>query len=323
MKRLIKKVSVILPTYNNAEYLKTSVKSILNQTFRDFEFLIIDDGSGDNTEEVVNSFNDSRICYIKKEHSGVGDTYNLGIAKSTYDWIARMDSDDIALPTRLEEQINYLNETEYNFIACWYAVFCNNKIQYLVKPSSDDRFLKSKLLLHTGVINAGSMFNRNIIPPEGFINDVHEDHEMFLRIRSEIKMSNVNKVLMLMRYRKNSYSRSSDQNYNLKMYHVVEKYFSEPVANQLGIKTKKEFQELRGWREYFYGDKSKARKIWIENFLLFQNIKIVIAFVFSYLPYRFLNKLKEFRIRFRINYYLSFFSQESILIRKLFKEITK
>ncbi|MBK7981678.1 MAG: glycosyltransferase family 2 protein [Ignavibacteriae bacterium] len=94
-------ISVLLPVYNGEKYLSQSIKSILNQTFRDFEFIIVDDGSIDNTEKIVSSFHDTRIKYIKKDHTGLADTLNYGLKLANYDWVARMDADDISLPNRL------------------------------------------------------------------------------------------------------------------------------------------------------------------------------------------------------------------------------
>lgn len=77
-------------------FYKKAITSILNQTYKDFEFLIIDDGSTDNTESIVKSFNDNRINYQRIEHIGIGAASNYGLKQAKYDWIARMDADDIS-----------------------------------------------------------------------------------------------------------------------------------------------------------------------------------------------------------------------------------
>ncbi len=97
-------ITVLLPTFNSGEYLSTSIKSILEQTYTDFEFLIVDDGSTDSTENIVKSFKDKRIKYLKKKRTSLPDTLNYGLKHAKYEWIARMDADDFALPNRLEEQ---------------------------------------------------------------------------------------------------------------------------------------------------------------------------------------------------------------------------
>ncbi len=75
---------MILPTYNSNEYLHSSVSSILNQTFKSFELLIIDDGSTDNTEELVKNYDDSRILYYKITHTGLANSLNFGLKKASY-----------------------------------------------------------------------------------------------------------------------------------------------------------------------------------------------------------------------------------------------
>lgn len=102
-------VSVILPVYNGETYLKEAIDSILTQTFRDFELLLINDGSTDRSEQIILSYTDPRIRYLKNEkNKGLIYTLNDAVNESNAKYIARMDADDIALPHRLEKQIHYL-----------------------------------------------------------------------------------------------------------------------------------------------------------------------------------------------------------------------
>lgn len=101
-----KKVSVIIPTYNRARLLKRSIQSVLNQTYQDFEIIIVDDGSNDNIEDVVNSFNNDKIRYIRHgENRGPGAARNTGIELAESDYIAFQDSDDEWLPWKIEKQM--------------------------------------------------------------------------------------------------------------------------------------------------------------------------------------------------------------------------
>ncbi len=123
-------VSVLLPTYNAAEFLNYSIKSILNQTYKDYELLIIDDGSTDNTTEVVSNFADDRINYVKKSHSGLASSLNYGLKIAKYDWVARMDADDIAHPERLENQVCYIDDSINLIISSWAFIFRGEKILF-------------------------------------------------------------------------------------------------------------------------------------------------------------------------------------------------
>jgi len=98
------KISVVLPTYNAGDYLLRAVNSILDQTLTDFELLIIDDGSTDNTAEIIAGFEDDRIVAITlPQNKGLIRALNHGLERAKGDYIARMNADDIALPTRLEK----------------------------------------------------------------------------------------------------------------------------------------------------------------------------------------------------------------------------
>jgi glycosyltransferase involved in cell wall biosynthesis len=172
-----------MPVYNAEQFVESSIKSVLNQTFSEFEFLIIDDGSTDSTEEIISSFNDSRIIYKKKPHTGLSDSLNNGLSLATYNWVARMDADDLAHPLRLEKQISFMNANPtYKVIASWYGVFENNKIKYTVKSDAKDFNIKKILSLHSPFCHAGVLYNKRTIMIEGYRNLVFEDYDLWLRI---------------------------------------------------------------------------------------------------------------------------------------------
>lgn len=101
-------LSVVMAVYNGEKYLKESIESILEQTFTDFEFIIINDGSTDNTLAIINSYADHRIKIINQQNAGLSKSLNKGIAIATGDFIARIDADDTALPNRLEKQMRFM-----------------------------------------------------------------------------------------------------------------------------------------------------------------------------------------------------------------------
>lgn len=103
-------ISVILATYNDSAYIKEAIESILKQTYPYFELIIVNDGSSDNTLEIVNGFIDDRIIVIDKPNTGLPDSLNVGLDKSCYEWVARMDGDDVAMPDRFERQIKLIKD---------------------------------------------------------------------------------------------------------------------------------------------------------------------------------------------------------------------
>jgi glycosyltransferase involved in cell wall biosynthesis len=98
------KVSVVIPTYNRAKLVLDSIDSVLEQTFRDFELIVVDDGSTDDTRETLQMYGD-RIQYIHKKNGGVSDALNCGIHHAKGDWIGILGSDDTWLPNKLEVQM--------------------------------------------------------------------------------------------------------------------------------------------------------------------------------------------------------------------------
>jgi len=109
---MLPKVTVLTSCYNAARYLPEAIESILGQTFKDFEFLLIDDGSTDETLEIIRQYaaQDDRILVVEKKNSGLADSLNKGIKVAVGQWIARLDADDIAFLYRLERQYDYVQK---------------------------------------------------------------------------------------------------------------------------------------------------------------------------------------------------------------------
>ena len=103
-------ISVILPVYNCEKYIRDSIQSILDQVFNDFELIIINDGSTDNTFGIIKSFSDDRIILVNQVNHGLTFSLNVGLSLAKGKYIARMDADDISLPDRFKKQVNFLSE---------------------------------------------------------------------------------------------------------------------------------------------------------------------------------------------------------------------
>ena len=108
------KISVIMSVFNGSKFLADAIQSILNQTFKEFELIIIDDGSTDNSLNIIRSFEsgDSRIKVISKLNEGLAKSLNAAISASQGDFIARMDADDISYKNRLEKQYEYMQKNK-------------------------------------------------------------------------------------------------------------------------------------------------------------------------------------------------------------------
>lgn len=111
-------ISIVLPSYNRAQVLPKAVESILRQTYKDFELIIVDDGSSDNTREVVKSFDDDRIVYVHQENAGACVARNNGINHARGEYIAFQDSDDIWHEDKLEKQLKALQDKKADIVFC-------------------------------------------------------------------------------------------------------------------------------------------------------------------------------------------------------------
>jgi glycosyltransferase involved in cell wall biosynthesis len=310
-------ISILLPTYNASRTIRHSIMSILNQTFSKFELLVLDDGSTDTTADVVHSFQDGRIRYISLPHQGLALTLNEGLRSAQYDVIARMDADDISMPTWLEEQYRVLLPANINtIVSCNYAVFRNGSIQYIIHGSESSREIKKRLALHTDIPHPGVMYFKNFIVQSGMYHNVPlEDYELWLRIKDRTEFIIQNKVLLLVGYSSASLTNRDIRRRYRNHYLIQEPYYVN-LKKEFGLQTQDEESLVRGWREYFYGDCSRGRRNWKRLGLrIFYYPRVVLAYLLSYAPVSMLVTIKELRMKQRLCYYISFFSNESISIR--------
>ncbi|CAN1209207.1 Glycosyl transferase family 2 [Tumidithrix helvetica PCC 7403] len=148
-------ISVVMPAYNASKFIDEAIKSILNQTLGDFELIIVDDGSTDNTVDIVKHYLklDRRIRLIQNNHKGISHALNTGLKEAKYDWIARIDADDIALPERFEKQIKAANANPKVLVWGTYAyhISSTGKVLSLQQqgPISEEEFHR---ILNDGMI---------------------------------------------------------------------------------------------------------------------------------------------------------------------------
>ena len=116
-------ISVIMPVYNEEKYVKEAVESILNQTFTKFEFIIVNDGATDGSQNIIDSFGDSRIISLFNESNlGISESLNKGIKFAKGKYIARMDANDVANETRFEKQVSYLDNNNVGLVGTQYEL---------------------------------------------------------------------------------------------------------------------------------------------------------------------------------------------------------
>lgn len=294
------KISVLMTVYNDSKYLNSSIRSILNQSYSNFEFVIINDGSEDDSEKKILSYNDLRIKYFSINHSGRAAALNFGLNVCSNDWVALIDADDISMPDRLLEYTKIKNISYNVVITNWVKFFnMNGKVIFSICPDSNNEKIKKQLMLHSVILNCVFYNKKFILNHGGYNNDFATAVDYFLwrRILSEATFFTIPKYLHLMRFRSNSLSNSSMKRTNLAVRKIQKIYLYQEVEHL----NKFEQDINNGWQEYFYGDKKVARQIWLKlRFQLLFLPKILIASILTFLPEQILEIWLKHRIRFRL-----------------------
>ena len=175
-------ISVIIPTYNRANLIKRSAESVLNQTYTNLELIIVDDGSTDNTKEVIASINDERVIYVKQENKGCCAARNNGINLARGKYIAFQDSDDVWLSDKLEKQIKKAIETNADVIFC--KVFTFGNLRKRIQPKQYKDGLLNKRELPVGICGQTLFGKAKVFSNNKFDTTLKglEDFEILLRL---------------------------------------------------------------------------------------------------------------------------------------------
>ncbi|MCJ2276094.1 glycosyltransferase [Acinetobacter baumannii] len=222
-------VSVVLPAYNAELYLKEAIDSVLSQTFTDFELIILNDGSIDRTEEIILSYNDSRIVYVKNEKNlGLIGTLNKGINLAKGKYIARMDADDICLPERFKKQVDFLEKNNEIDLIGTNAIKINNngdRIGVINMPASDHD-IKMMLFIQSPFIHPSIMGRTTVFRSFEYEKEFYrvEDYMLWIRMSQNSKFHNINEFLLKYRYLDNSESKLLNKNYSKKRDALINIY---------------------------------------------------------------------------------------------------
>jgi len=200
------RVSVAMAVYNGERYLREAIESILGQTFGDFEFLIIDDGSTDRTSDIIRSYEDSRICLVQNERNqGVTPSLNRGLRLARGEFIARQDADDISEPERFERQIAFMDANpDVALLATQFTGIDSEGTRWkgwpIPIPHDEIRW---RLLFGTPLIHTSVMLRREpVLRYVGFYNEElvkAQDFEYWHRITGKLRARSLNEPLV--RYR--------------------------------------------------------------------------------------------------------------------------
>ena len=209
------KVSVLMPVYNGQAYLREAVESILNQTLTDFEFIIVDDGSTDGTNAILQSYDDRRMVMVCQEHRGLVASLNKGLAIARGEYVARIDSDDIALPDRLGRQVSFMSvRPEIGILgtACR-LIDADGRAHGLVQWPSDDLGIRWASLLGSPFAHPTVLIRRDILLKNRLnYNAAYqacEDYDLWTRLLHWTRGANLTDPLVQYRVRSASVSHRS------------------------------------------------------------------------------------------------------------------
>jgi glycosyltransferase involved in cell wall biosynthesis len=201
-------ISVIMPVFNAEKYLSFAIDSILKQTFTDFEFLIFNDGSSDNSRQIIESFNDPRIKFFDSvENLGYVAHLNRGIEIAAGKYIARMDADDISLPERFETQVSFLeSHPEVGLCGAWIRQFKNDDDRsggIVTRFAANHEKISVHLLRHNSFAHPVVMIRRSILIDHGLRYDADfmpsEDGRLWVTMKKYTRLHNIQKVLLYYR----------------------------------------------------------------------------------------------------------------------------
>lgn len=196
------RVSVLMASFNREGYLREAIDSILNQTFRDFEFIIVDDASAESTRALLADYarRDQRIVLVfNQENMGHARSLNKGLTLAAGEYIARMDSDDISLPQRLERQVAFMDANpEVGICGCWIRYFgTRNRVWRMPR---EDAQIKCAFFFYSAIAHPAAMFRRAVFVAHNLAYNVDfkeaEDYELWLRAAKVTAFANLPKVLL-------------------------------------------------------------------------------------------------------------------------------
>jgi hypothetical protein len=198
------RVTVLMPVYNGEQHLGEAIESILGQTFRDFEFLIVNDGSTDRSVEIIDSYADARIRLVHNEtNSGLIFTLNRGLELARGAYVARMDCDDISLPERLARQVAFMDgHPDVGICGAWFRKFGLGKDKVVRWQTAPDG-IRCGLLFDAMVGHPTVMMRSELIRKFGLRYDPAcknaEDFELWVRAVEHCNLANLGEVLLLYR----------------------------------------------------------------------------------------------------------------------------
>jgi glycosyltransferase involved in cell wall biosynthesis len=260
-------ITVLMPVYNAEKYLHEAIDSILNQTYKHFELIIINDGSTDRSEEIIKSYKDPRIQYLKNNTNlGLSATLNKGLQLATGKYIARMDADDISHPARFEKQVAYLeSHPDYGIVGSMYVMLDGERKIYEIGGMSfrEDEEIKISLFSNNVFAHGETMFRKELIDRHNFsYNKIYnpcEDYYLWTQMSSFTKFHILENILY---YYMISPDGMSGTGKKWKIMKRMVKRIARELQNKNGLP---KVEKTTFTRFYHNGKRKIDGKVWFSN----------------------------------------------------------
>ena len=213
------KVSIVMCVYNGSQTIAEAIQSILNQTFTEFELIVVNDGSVDSTLSIVGEFKDPRMIIQNIVHGGLTKALNSGIKLARGEYIARMDADDISIPARLEKQVAYLEKNlSVGVLGTAYEIIDENgnRQAATVPLLKSDSEIRKALPKFNPLMHGSVMLRRSALEEIGFYDEqfaLSQDYDLWFRISKKYQLANLDEVLMRRREGKQTLKKERRQNW--------------------------------------------------------------------------------------------------------------
>ena len=215
----MKKVSIIIPCYNVSKYINKCIDSVLNSTLKDIEVIVINDGSKDNTLDLLKEYKDDRLIIIDKKNEGVAAARNDGLKKATGEYISFIDSDDYIDENMYSDMYNKAKKNNLDLIACDALLIYPNENR-VVKSNITDKSTKEELMIDAYAVTWNKLYRKEILKDLTFTKGINlcEDVEFLYKVYSKInRVGSIYKAYYNYIQRPNSLTYVYDE----KIYHVI------------------------------------------------------------------------------------------------------
>ncbi|TLV03714.1 glycosyltransferase family 2 protein [Dyadobacter luticola] len=306
-------ISVVTAVYNDEQFIRQSVESILNQTYKDIEYIVVDDGSTDNTLHILNEIaaKDNRLIVITQKNQGAAAARNKAIQTATGRYIAIQDSDDISAPERLEKQLAQILKSSQNLISCSGYNVINTKGEVITTSNKTYKDINKNILDgSTAALHPTMMIPRESIIEAGGYDAFYaktEDYDLILRlIEKGAVIEKLNEVLYGYRIRDTSESSMNNGAYIKRVYENHKARINnrpEDFSEVINDYVKDEHYVIkRQVREVFYSENySKFLKLYFQNFSKLPANNFFLFFLYAIAPSPLKKLFRAMAIRFGVS----------------------